>query len=118
MEMEIDKLINEYKNTSQRINNIRVTELSLVQELINVIKKQQEEYEELKKAHRPIIGPAEIKKRIEELQSEQEALKAELNLKNTAIVALQEKLNRGPTTMVNPDSLNKKKFSLFKRTTK
>ena len=112
MEMAIDKLISEYEGTAKRVTNIRTTEQNLAQELIRTIKKQQEDYEALQQAKRPIIGPAEIKKQIKELEDAVERLKQELAVKNSAIVALQSKIKElTPSSLSN---MNEPKQSFLK----
>ena len=107
--MEIEKLITEYENTAKRINNIRATELNLCQELISMIRQQQDEYEELKQSKPKMLGSSELKKRLQEVEEENRKLKDELKVREAAIVSLQKMVQQQ-----NKEKKSKSWFSFLK----
>ena len=107
--MEIEKLIIEYENTAKRINNIRATELNLCQELISMIRQQQDEYEELKQSKPKMLGSSELKKRLQEVEEENRKLKDELKVREAAIVSLQKMVQQQ-----NKEKKSKSWFSFLK----
>ena len=113
--MTPQELLKELETTSQRIDNIRVSERTLIKEFGEIVDNLEKQIEEAKQEKRPIIGPIECKERIEELELENEALKNEIMLKNSAIIVLQKNIQKGQQTDDKP-SIRKRMSNFFRST--